>query len=356
MSTTLATDPPLRILYVGQLDAGGTCLQRFNALRELGHHLEGIELFPPDMLRANSRLWQRARRKLFGIGPTDLCNVNGQILDAMRLRSFDLLWLDKALTIRRSTFENVKQISPGTTIVGYSPDDMGSWPYQSRDFLRHLPLYDIYFTTKSYGVRDLQALGCPRVVFVPNAFDPAVHRPIPLTPEDREQFGGPVGFIGDYEAERANMMTMLAENGISIRIWGPNWNRLKTVHPNIRIEGKSVWSDDYAKAICSFDINLGFLRKMGRDRQTTRSIEIPACGAFMLAERTEEHLGLFREGIEAEFFDSAEELLKKVKYFLANSAARQTIAAAGRQRCLDSRYSNHGRLRTAIQEVVHLRK
>ncbi len=99
------------------------------------------------------------------------------------------------------------------------------------------------------------------------------------------------------------------------------------------------------------DINLGFLRAMNRDRQTTRSIEIPACGAFMLAERTEEHQRLFKEGEEAEFFGDDRELLDKVRHYLADPVKRREIAQRGRERCLTAGYSNKDRIAWMLEKA-----
>ena len=65
------------------------------------------------------------------------------------------------------------------------------------------------------------------------------------------------------------------------------------------------------KGIAAMQINLGFLRKVNRDIQTDRSVEIPACGGFMLAEYSTEHSLLFKEGVEAVFYRNQNELAER---------------------------------------------
>ncbi len=121
--------------------------------------------------------------------------------------------------------------------------------------------------------------------------------------------------------------------------------------PNLTLH--DVWLDDldYPKSLNATRINLGFLRKANRDLQTTRSVEIPACRAFLLAERTDEHLGLFTEGVEAEFFDGPEELLAKCRHYLAHDDERRRVAEAGFARCIRDGYDNEGRLRRVLDHL-----
>lgn len=331
-----------RILYVGPLWYGSTCLQRMEAFKFLGHSILSIDT---TLNREQCRVKQLIEQLTVKIcGPRDLVQANINIRKLIKENEFDILWIDKGLTILPETISQVKESIPSIVVVSYSPDDMMNPNNQSKSYLRSIPLYDLHVTTKSYNVTELKELGAKKVFFIDNAFCPSIHRPTEVSEKERIILGGKVGFIGTFEKERAKFITFLAENGVKIKVWGEWPNYYKNKLENLEIMGGPLWGIDYAKAICSFDINLCFLRKINRDLQTTRSIEIPACGGFMLAERTDEHMKLFKDGKEVEFYESREELLEKVLYYLSHDEERRKIAEAGLNRCLKSCYSNQDRL------------
>lgn len=341
----------MKILYVGSLSKRGTCFQRMQAMKDLEHEVHSVDAEPQNVRRLQNPFFYRFKRKVFG--PSDLAGVNKRILQLVKGDNYNILWIDKGLTIRAETLRAVRGIKPNTIIVAYSPDDMLNPDNQSKQYLDSICLYDVHVTTKSYNINELMKLGAKDVYFVNNAFCPHTHRHFSVDDLDKKLLGGTVGFIGSFERERAYSIAFLSKHGIEIKIWGDwpqSWAK-KLGLTTINVTGKRLSGDEYARAICSFDININFLRKVNRDLQTTRSIEIPACGGFMLAERTQEHLLLFKEGIEAEFFSTNEELLSKVQYYLVHDEERKRIARCGYERCINGGYNNQNRLNEVLAYI-----
>jgi hypothetical protein len=345
----------LAVTPVGGYGGFNTSIHRVRAMESLGCAVQVVDIAPEQKSPAQVFL-HRVRNKLFRQGLPITLPGSGRdqarLVAAARRVDWDVIWLEKAMTIGGTTIKAVRGVCPRALIVGFSPDDMNARHNQSEQFLQALPLYDWFITTKSYNVAELRQLGCPNCLFIGNGFDPHAFRPLVVGPAEAERLGGDVGFIGSYERERAGMMLQLATLGFKVRIWGDGWQKMTQRHRNLRLEFRPLYGDDFAKACASFKINLGFLRKINRDQQTTRSVEIPACGGFMLAERTAEHLQLYAEGEEAEFFDSLEELAAKIAHYLEAHEARLRIARAGLARCWSSGYSNAARLREALTHIL----
>jgi len=347
----------MKILYVGPTAKNSTCEHRLNAMRRLGHEMVVVNTVTGGMDLS------RQVERLANIVDYHVCNwrldpyrVNKRLYcELEKEHRYDVVWLDKALMVRSRTLKAIKRRWPDAVIASYSPDDQLNPANHSFIYLRSLPLYDVCFTTKSYNVRELKDLNAKHVVYVGNGFDPRVHRPTRLTEEERTTYGCDVCFVGTYEKPRAQCLERVAELPYGLKVWGNDWDKLEH-RSRLRgaVQNHAVYGEEYAKRIVASSINLNFLKKANRDLVTTRSVEIPACGGFMLAERTAEHQALFEEGVEAEFFGGVEEMVEKIHYYMQHKDERRAIARRGRLRCLRSRYSNDERVKEMLDLVKAL--
>lgn len=326
----------LTIIMVGETIPGSRTPQRRRALEELGHRVVMVATnVPGQTYETPPSLIERVRYR-FRI-PMDRAGANQALLvAAAEWPETDVVWVENARTIQAKALIALRQIVPRAKLVWYSEDDTMNPRHRSRYMDRTIPIYDLWVTTKSFNAwpDEVPSLGARRVLAVNNSFDPTLHAPVPLEQAERQLWGADVAFVGTYEGPRAESLLKLARAGLAVRVWGNGWKSLQGVHPLLCVEGRPVYDLDYSKVCSSSKINLAFLRKFNRDMQTCRSIEIPACGAFMLHERNVEISALFTEDYQASYFSSDQELLEQCVHWLADDQGRARVAAAGHQRVL----------------------
>ncbi len=341
----------MKILSVGWFDReSNTSLHRHKALVKNFKTVDKVDC------ATKLTFYYRIANKLFGYGfpisLPDFSNANEKVIRLLRENDYDFVWIDKGITINRSTLEYIKIKNERTKIIGFSPDNMVLRHNQSQNYLESFDLYDAHITTKSYIINDLIKLGAKRVIFTNQTFQEDFHIPQVLSEKEKAQFAAQIGFVGVWEKERCDSILFLVDNGMEVTVYGDGrWNEYKHYSPLLKIK-PGVFSSDYPKVLNALKISLCFLRKINFDQHTSRSIEIPACGGFMLAERTDEHLSLFQEGDEAEYFSSNEELLEKCRYYLKNENERIKIVEKGIHRCKISGYSNSETIKRLVYEII----
>lgn len=344
----------MRILSIGTFKAhnrNNTCSHRSDCLKK-----HATEKFTEIDSTINYNIWTKIINKLSYYGIKfylpDNTNINQKIIDEIKKEKYDIVWIDKGNIIYPKTLSMIKEMQPQCIIVHYMIDDFMNPYHASKQIIKDIPLYDYYIVNRKKNIEELKERGCKNPIFTYMSYESKFHFPRTLSKEDRIKLNSDVSFIGTYEKDRAESILYLAKRGVKVRIWGNGWKKFKNKNPNLIIENHGLYNEDFCKAIKCSKINLAFLRKKSRDLHTTRSFEIPACGGFMLAERTEEHQDLYVEDKEAVFFSTNEELFEKCLYYLSHDEERIKITMAGYQRCNNSGHTNQETINAILNKIV----
>ena len=324
----------MQILYLGPIS--GTCLDRANALRRLGHRVEHIDL--RQLLPKTSwvdRITWRLGGKLFS--PWIVRGLAARLAD----RRFDLCYVDGGEWVTPKVISLLRRHA--AKVINYNIDD----PLGPRDGARFkayrqgLPYYDLNAVVRQENVAEARALGANNVIRVYRSADEMTHAPRPLTANDHDAWDTEVLFLGTWFPERGPFMLDLIRRDVPLTIRGPNWHKAPE-WPQLKSHwaGGAIGGDDYAKAIQCAKVNLGLLSKENRDLHTTRSLEIPALAGLLCAQRTTEHTAMYTEGQEALFWKGADECAAVCRIALADDDRRRAIAKAGHQRVKQNGHYN----------------
>lgn len=335
------------ILFVGDLNAYSRSYQRYVALKELGYQVIGIPTFKPEQrgYGTKSSLYHRVRRKL-GL-PIDSTQANHKIVNlAVSGAHYDIIWIEKGLSIRPKTLSYAKEHQPQSLIALYSNDNMSKRHNSSFFYYKNTKIADVVYIAEEYSEQDLYRMGARRVVKFPRGYDRNSITPRPTG----VPFANDVVFIGSFERERFDYLKSLSRCGVSTLVYGNGWPsgvKLK----GLKIQYRPLYQKEFLETMHCSRIVLNFLRKMNNDVVTGRTFEIPGSGSFMLAEYSEAQTHYFVEGKEVEFFRSSNELVDKTLYYLSHSSEREAIARNGLIRCQSDGYSYHDRLRKMLAAI-----
>lgn len=342
----------MKILYAGAQAAGSSSLFRQWALERLGHTVIPLD---PDAYSIDNALLAKVAFRLAAGPHAD--RLNRDILRLAESERPDVFWADKLLLLKPATLRRLRELDILTVSYmidnAFGPRRDPGW----RLYMQDIPLFDLHVTQRDVSVVDYREHGARDVLKVQTAYEPTIHFPPPAPVPDSER-ERQVSFIGTPYDDRADILARLSDAGMPVIVSGnPRaWTRALRPESYAKIfRFSELYEQQYREAVWHSRINLSFLTHSNQDEYTHKSFEIAACGGFLLAERSPGHEAKFREGEEAVFFDSYDDLLAKIRRYLPDEAGRNRIAAAGQKRAAADGYHNDAQMAKIVARLEQIR-
>lgn len=297
----------------------------------------------------------RAQR-WFASGPI-IAKPNRRLIDAVEKDRPDITLVYNNHYVKPAT---LARLSGKTWLAGYTNDNpFGAFAWRPfwRNLRKTIPCYDSWHVYRRSNIGQFRRAGAENVGLLMSYYLPWDVPQDCLRP--RTAFDYDVVFVGHGETDgRADHVRALLDAGVDLRIFGPPayWRRCLGRRDLRRIPKiEPLRREEYRDVIRKSKICLAFLSGGNRDEYTRRCFEIPSWGGFMLAQRTGVLQELYQEGQDAEYFDSAVELIAECKKYLDDDEGREKIAASGQRRCLEDGHDVASRMRQWLGDIEEFR-
>jgi spore maturation protein CgeB len=341
----IAVIPPL---HGGSLPIAHACTR---ALREIGHDVIDVDLEP--FLPAYRAIHSPAqplppeRRKVLAEG---LVRLTGEVVMAL----LDEAEPDVAFALAQApldppVLERIR--AAGIATAFWFCEDFRVMPYWA-DLVRH---YDTVFHIQPGSfeepLREAGAYGVPLAM----GFDPAVHRPVDLTAEEKARYACDLSFVGAGYRNRRESLPALLDLGL--RLYGTEWPEHTPLYSSMPEPNTRQSAEDSNRIFNASRINLNLhsspwcdgVNPAG-DYLNPRTFELAGARAFQLVDERRELPFHFQAGIEVETFADIQECRKKALYYLDREDERREIAENAYQRAMREHTYRH-RMEEAAEQL-----
>lgn len=271
----------------------------------------------------------RLRRRIGWLNRFDLNQINKRLISLAYEAKPDIAIVTGGHRITSQTVTTLKNI--GARTVLWTIDA----PLNFQPIIDVAPLYDYIFCQGTEAIELLDQAGIKGANWLPMACDPAAHRPVELSPQEKEHYGSDVVFVGSYYPNRGELFEKLIR--FNLGVWGPGWDKLHR-HSPLRtfLKGGKTKPDEWLKIYSASKIVLAIHYQAPEIsfpvyQASPRVFEALACGAFVISDNQKDVFSLFKEGSHLVRFDSPDDIVDKITYYLDHSDDRQKISRKGRQ-------------------------
>ncbi len=244
-----------------------------------------------------------------------------------------------------------------TTFVYTGDDDTWRWERISRHFAKY---FTWIVTYDSRAVKKYRSIGCKNIIHHQPGVDLKSFYKIEGIKKDID-----VSFVGLWSKPRERVIKALQKSGINVYVRGTGWpgGPLATQEELIDVINRSKIG--LALNTASFYVGLrplvrlffrradlgegGFpvkldiqnffdnIRSWFMKRNLwvkARNFEVPACGTMEMTQDADDMRDYYKLGEEIVVYENEEDLVRKIKYYLAHPEEREEIARKGHERTM----------------------
>jgi len=317
----------MRILIVGDFNFEIYEKSLAEAFTSLGHEVKDFSI--SERFQSTNNFYQKIQNQI-QFGP-NINKINNDLLSISK-SNFDFIFLNRPRLIKSITLKKIKKHSK---IFIYNNDDPFGDNYSFYFWWRYKTLLkhcDHIFAYRNKNLKDYRNIGLNNISLLRSWYIKKVNFPIKL-----EKIVDVV-FIGHFEDDKRDyLFDFLIRNGVSLEIYGPGWEKSKfyKFFKSKQVVFSSLNIYEYNQKLNESKLAIALFSKLNNDGYTRRCFEIPATKTPMLVFKTLEILSLFNDK-EAIFFETKEELLSKIRYYLKNLKQAEKIGINGYERNLNS--------------------